>query len=38
MISRRRRCTRRKKEMGIENRDDITTISDLIDFDEGRIS
>lgn len=29
---------RRKKEMGIENRDDIATISDLIDFDEGRIS
>lgn len=29
---------RRKKEMGIEHREDIVTISDLIDFDEGRIS
>ena len=28
---------RRKEEMGIANRDDIATISDLIDFDEGRI-
>lgn len=28
---------RRKKEMGIENRDDILTIPDLIDFDEQRL-
>ena len=28
---------RRKKEMGIENRDDIQTIPDLIDYDEGRL-
>ncbi len=28
---------RRKKEMGIELRDDIITIPDLIDFDEGRL-
>ena len=28
---------RRKKEMGIEDRDDIVTNSDLIDFDEGRL-
>lgn len=28
---------RRKKEMGIENRDDIQTIPDLIDYDEKRL-
>jgi hypothetical protein len=29
---------KRKKEHGIADRSDILTISDLIDFDEGRIS
>ena len=29
---------RAKKKYGIENRVDIVTIPDLIDFDEGRIS
>ncbi len=28
---------RRKKEMGIEDRQDIVTIPDLIDYDEGRL-
>ena len=30
------RLERRKKEAGITDRDDIVTIPDLIDFDEGR--